>query len=509
MPNAKIISDLLLNITNDENANLEEIKQALGTFQFQDITEQSLLHILVCDKHNERECLNAIKILLQNEVNPNLEDTIGSNFIQTAIYTGYSELFIINIIQESLHYGLDVNHIDHDGNTIMHSLIKSYYYCDGLTNIYKLLCNNGFDSYKKNCDGETLIDLALSYKQNDKSIKSFIISFMKQTNYKLKNSDKQKLQNVNSLKLKNIEEITQIEKYGIILTKKNYETNPIIGREEELKKLMLILAQDKSCGIVVGNSGVGKTALVDELSYRIKTGKVPKFLKNKTILEINPNHLEAGTKYRGSFQEKLESLVKLCIKYDIILLINEIHTIYGSGSVENNDNDLSSMLKTYIDRFDLKVIGTTTIEEYEKYFSNDALKRRFNKINIDEPSNELLYKIISKVIYDKCIKDLVYFKDDNIKEEIINIIVKYTSKNHRCYNDIVNNPDLAISIVSNAFALAKFNDSQSIKLGYFIEAFEMCDRIYSSSKEKAVYELSKLKNNNKKEKSKIIKIKFN
>lgn len=179
------------------------------------------------------------------------------------------------------------------------------------------------------------------------------------------------------------------------------------------------------------------------------------------------------------------------------------------GSSKRKDNDMASMLKYYIDRTNLKVIGTTTEEEYDEFFSNDALKRRFEKIKVQEPTKEILYQIIDKVIGDYFITTGILFENDNIKSQIVRIILESTEKGHRVYNDIVNNPDLSISIVDKAFAFAQVYDSDFITPAHFIESFEYCDRIYDFSKNKAIAKLKKLDVNIVRPAGKILKMDFN
>ena len=173
------------------------------------------------------------------------------------------------------------------------------------------------------------------------------------------------------------------------------------------------------------------------------------------------------------------------------------------------DNDMASILKHYIDRTNLKVIGTTTEKEYDEFFSDDALKRRFEKIKVQEPTKEILYQIIDKIISDYFVTTGILFENDNIKSLIVSIILESTEKGHRVYNDIVNNPDLSISIIDKAFAFAQVYDSEFITPEHFIESFEYCDRIYDSSKSQAIAKLKKLDVNVSKPAERILKIDFN
>ena len=379
------------------------------------------------------------------------------------------------------------------------------------------MCSNGYDSSKIDHDGRNLIEAMIFQKQySDSQIERFKKLFnanlggKEQVKPTANNNVPNKVETpISVAQTLSEKEISELEKFGKVLNKKNYVVAPTIGREKELKNLMITLAQNKKRPLIVGESGVGKTALVEELVYRIKTGQVPKFLQDKIILEVNPAEVVAGCQYVGQFEENMTKLMKLCEKYDVIVFIDEIHTIYGIGSSKGKDNDMASILKHYIDRTNLKVIGTTTEKEYDEFFSDDALKRRFEKIKVQEPTKEILYQIIDKIISDYFVTTGILFENDNIKSLIVSIILESTEKGHRVYNDIVNNPDLSISIIDKAFAFAQVYDSEFITPEHFIESFEYCDRIYDSSKSQAIAKLKKLDVNVSKPAERILKIDFN
>ncbi|MDD6878958.1 MAG: AAA family ATPase [bacterium] len=518
------IRELLSKMTDDTNSNLRKIKKAFGSLEYTDEDNQSLLHILVDDKYDETKCFLAIKSLLQIGLNPNLEDAFNYNFIQTALYAGYSEEFILSIITEALKYNLNVNHVDSDKDTIMHTAIYSDDYLGEVEGIYELLCANGFDSSLEDHDARNLLEAMIFQKQYSREqIESFKKKFEDRYSKLYKDNQTTEVKtaavcNVQAKREVPVTEVTptlsdkdilELEKYGKVLNKKNYIVAPTIGREKELKNLMITLAQDKKRPLIVGESGVGKTAIVDELAYRIKTGQVPNFLQGKIILEVNPNDIVAGCQYVGMFEDNMTKLMKLCEKYDVIVFIDEIHTIYGIGSTNGKDNDMASMLKYYIDRSNLQVIGTTTEKEYQEFFSDDALKRRFEKIAVKEPTEDILYQIVDKVIGDYYVKSGISFENENIRTQIVNIILSATEKSHRVYNDMVNNPDLAISIVDKAFAFAKVYDSEFITSEHFIEGFEYCDRIYESTREQAISRLRSLDTSISKPVQRVLKIDFN
>lgn len=517
MLNINNIRELLSNMTQDINSNIKKLRKAFESLEYTDDDNQSLLHILVDNKYDEEKCFLAIQSLLKVGLSPNLEADFNYNFIQTALYAGYSEKFILNIINEALKYNLDVNHVDSDKDTIVHTAIYSDDYLGEVERIYELLCSNGYDSSKIDHDGRNLIEAMIFQKQySDSQIKRFKklyisnLSEKEQAKIIADNNIPNKIEtSIPVVQTLSEKKISELEKFGKVLNKKNYVVSPTIGRERELKNLMITLAQNKKRPLIVGESGVGKTALVEELVYRIKTGQVPRFLQGKIILEVNPSEVVAGCQYVGQFEENMTKLMKLCEKYDVIVFIDEIHTIYGIGSSKEKDSDMASMLKHYIDRTNLKVIGTTTEKEYDEFFSNDALKRRFEKIKVQEPTKEILYQIIDKVISDYFVTTGILFENDNIKSQIVSIILESTEKGHRVYNDIVNNPDLSISIVDKAFAFAQVYDSEFITPEHFIESFEYCDRIYETSRNQAIARLRNLNPDISKPTSRILKIDFN
>ena len=505
MLSKKDIRDLLKKMTDDMHSNVKKIKSVFGSIYYTDEENQSILHILVDDKYDEEKCFLAIKSLLQIGLSPNLEADFQYNFIQTALYTGYSEEFILNIINESLKYNLNINHVDADKDTIIHTAIYSDDYLGEVEGIYDLLCSNGYDCTKVCSEGRNLLEAMIFQKQySEEQIQRFKTKFEKRYS-----KIKQKAPVVSVTPTLSDEDILELEKYGKILNNKNYIVAPTIGREKELKNLMITLAQDKKRPLIVGESGVGKTSIVDELVYRIRTGQVPGFLQGKIIVEITPGDIVAGCEFVGRFEENMTKVMKLCERLDAIVFIDEIHTIYGTGASLKKNNDMAAMLKHYIDRSNLKVIGTTTEKEYEKYFSNDALKRRFEKITVKEPTEDILYQIVNKVIEDYYVKNGISFENENIRSKIVNIILSATEKSYRINNDIVNNPDLAISIVDKAFAFAKVYDSEFITAEHFIEGFECCDRIYESTKKQAIEKLKKLDTSITKPVQKILKIDFN
>ena len=289
-------------------------------------------------------------------------------------------------------------------------------------------------------------------------------------------------------------EIKKLSKYGQLLNLKEYKTSMAVGREKELKSLIITLAQDKTCPIIVGDSGVGKTAIVDELAYRIQNNDIPDFLQNQLILEVSPSEVVSGCKYVGMFEENMQELLDICKRHNILLFIDEIHEMYGIGSGDKKSLDMADIIKRYISRDNGRIIGTTTKEEYLKYFSNDALKRRFDKIEVEEPNKVVLMQIIEKVIEDFSNKNNIYFENENIENEIIKTIVDATSK-LKPYNDKLCNPDLSIKLIDKAFAYAKVDNSKFITKEHFISSFEDTKWLYDSTIKSAVNRLQNIQEN--------------
>ncbi|MBQ7192815.1 MAG: ATP-dependent Clp protease ATP-binding subunit [Synergistaceae bacterium] len=181
-----------------------------------------------------------------------------------------------------------------------------------------------------------------------------------------------------------------LDNLGTDLTEraKNGELDPVIGREKEIRRLMQVLCRrTKSNPVLIGDPGVGKTAIVEGLARRITSGTIPEPLRDKRIIQLNMGTLVAGTKYRGEFEERLRRIVKELTdsKGDVILFVDEVHTIIGAGNSEGS-TDAANILKPELSRGAFQLIGATTQDEYRKYVERDAaLERRFQPVQVDEP----------------------------------------------------------------------------------------------------------------------------
>ncbi|PJA00810.1 MAG: hypothetical protein COX78_00125, partial [Candidatus Levybacteria bacterium CG_4_10_14_0_2_um_filter_35_8] len=189
-----------------------------------------------------------------------------------------------------------------------------------------------------------------------------------------------------------------LEQFGIDLTEqaKNGELDPITGRDREVERLThILLRRTKNNPIIIGEAGVGKTAIVEGLAQNIITGKAPKDLADKKIIQLDLSSLVAGASHRGEFEERLRSVIKETqAAGNIILFIDEIHSIIGAGDTEGA-LDASNIIKPFLARGQLQIIGTTTTAEFRKYFEKDkAFERRFQPVIADEPSEEAAIEML-------------------------------------------------------------------------------------------------------------------
>ncbi len=230
-----------------------------------------------------------------------------------------------------------------------------------------------------------------------------------------------------SSKKKNGKKKLMVEEFGVDLTKKafNNELDPVVGRDEELKRMMEILCRrGKNNPLLIGEAGVGKTALVEELARLIVQDKVPEKLKNKRIISVSIASLVSGTKYRGEFEERVTKMLKeLETSDDVLLFIDEIHTVMGAGGAEGAI-DAANIFKPALARGKIRLIGATTTDEYKQTIEKDrAMDRRFQTIFIYEPNYNQVYDILEKLrpIYES-------YHNVKINDEELRLIIKLADK---------------------------------------------------------------------------------
>jgi len=327
--------------------------------------------------------------------------------------------------------------LSHQYISTEHVILASLKEKNSLSNIFKKIDLN-YEDYKNTIknninkdDNNILISytpllkriLMSSVKNNKVTFKNLIIKIIEEPNSLA--TALMNLMNVDVNKLYNLIKNETTIKYGINLNKE--KSNDILfGREKELNSLIEVLCRkNKNNAILIGEAGVGKTALVELLAQKIENNEVPDELKNKEIISISMSSLVSGTRYRGEFEEKIENLINSFENNDkYILFIDEIHTILGAGASEGAI-DAANIFKPYLARNKLKCIGATTLNEYNNSIKKDnALNRRFQTILIKEPDSLETEKILlhSKKYYEKFHN--VKINKNNIKE-IINLSNKY------------------------------------------------------------------------------------
>ena len=254
-----------------------------------------------------------------------------------------------------------------------------------------------------------------------------------------------------------------VEDFAVNLNKKivGNEVDPVIGRDDEIKSLIEILCRrGKNNPLLIGEAGVGKTAIVEELARRIVEGNVPKPLKGKTILSLPMASLVAGTKYRGEFEERVSKILKeLEENDDIIVFIDEVHTIVGAGGAEGAI-DASNIIKPALARGKIQLIGATTTYEYHNFIEKDkALNRRFQIIMIEEPTKDKTKEILKKL---KPLYEAYHFV--SISDDIIDLIVELSSTYIYEYYQPDKSIDILDEVCTKASLLESKNDTELLKI---------------------------------------------
>lgn len=282
-----------------------------------------------------------------------------------------------------------------------------------------------------------------------------------------------------------MEEISMLERYGENLTNKEYITDPAIGRDNEIKQVILTLLTPEKSALLVGKPGIGKTAIVEGLAYRIIKGYVPDVLLNYQIIKINISSLLGSTMNNGESESRIDLLVReLSTKKDTIVFIDETHLLVN----KDGGMDFANMLKAGLDRGTIKMIGATTTEEYEHYILRDrAFLRRFQKIEVLEADKDTTVQIllgtlpkIEKTTGVKC--EYTTF----VKEKIMRFIVEMTDEYKRVYEIASRYPDICLTIISNAFTFALYDNKKVVTLKHFYKAICNARNIYEDARKKEI-----------------------
>ncbi|HIQ90490.1 MAG TPA: ATP-dependent Clp protease ATP-binding subunit [Candidatus Coprosoma intestinipullorum] len=276
-----------------------------------------------------------------------------------------------------------------------------------------------------------------------------------------------------------------ITNYCEDLTAKEYVTNPAIAREDEIKKTMLVLLTPDKSALLIGKAGIGKTAIVEGIAYKIQRGDVPNALKGYHIEKINSSSMLGSMTVNGK-KESVTNLLVAELKRapKTILFIDEVHTLIGGS--KDGPMDLANILKPALDRGDIKAIGATTTIEYETYIVRDrAFLRRFDRIEVLEPSRDATIQIlmgtIPKIEHSTGIKMI---KNHYIATLLVESIVDATSEYKRVYGLSAMYPDVSLSVLSGAFSNALFENRQEVDIIDVYTAIRDSKRIYPDSRVK-------------------------
>ena len=280
-----------------------------------------------------------------------------------------------------------------------------------------------------------------------------------------------------------------LERYGEDLTKKTYITNPAIARDEEIRQLMLVLLTPDKSAVLTGKAGIGKTAIVEGLSYKIQNNDVPEALKGYTIVDIATSSLLGESVSDGERDSRIQLLVQEVMKEEkIILFIDEIHTLMGAGAKSGSSLDFANILKPALARGNVKLIGATTTEEYERYMIRDrAFIRRFEKIEIAEPDQPTTVKIMMGTIPKMEKQTGVKFNYTHyIIERIVTFLVQMTSEYKRYYEVSSRYPDISLALLQKVFSYALFDNGKEIKMKHVWQAVKNCNTIYPDTLTKEI-----------------------
>ena len=278
--------------------------------------------------------------------------------------------------------------------------------------------------------------------------------------------------------------ISILENYGENFQEKDYITNPAIGRDEQIKQLILILLTPDKSAILLGKPGVGKTATVEGLAYRIQKGLVPDKLKDYQVIKVNTSALLGVDPVTG--EAKIQTLIdEIKDKSKLILFIDEIHTLIGS---RDDAMDFANMFKPAVDRGDIKVIGATTTEEYERYILRDkAFVRRFQKVEINEPTREENIEILMGTLPKIEVRTGAKMKyTPFIKRRMMEFITDITSEYKRIYEIGSRYPDVSLTLVQEAFSNALFDNRFEVDVMDFKAAILNSKNIYQDVIRKAM-----------------------
>ncbi len=270
--------------------------------------------------------------------------------------------------------------------------------------------------------------------------------------------------------------ISIIETYGEDFSEKEFITNPAIGREKEIKEAVLVLLTPDKSVILTGKPGVGKTAIVEGIAYRIQIGNIPNALKDYRVVKINTSALLGIDPVTG--ESKIQNLIDELKRYkNLILFIDEIHTLMGA---KGDALDFANMFKPGLDRGDIKVIGATTSEEYERFILRDkAFTRRFQRVNVEEPDRNETIRIVVGTIPKIEKRTGVKMKySPFVRQKIAEFLTDLTSEFRRIYEIGSRYPDIVLTLMQESFSYAVFDNRNYVNILDVRKAVENTKNVY-------------------------------
>lgn len=282
--------------------------------------------------------------------------------------------------------------------------------------------------------------------------------------------------------------VSILERYGQELTERDYITDPSIGRDEEIKQVIMTLLTPEKSALLVGKAGVGKTSIVEGVAYRIKNHLVPNALLGYKIYKLNVTSLLGKTESNGQIESRVDLLVKeLASKPKTIVFLDETHVLVNKNGGESGI-DFANMFKAGLDRGEIKMIGATTDEEYESYILKDrAFLRRFQKIDVAEADQETCVKILMGTYPKIEAKTGVHFEYTSyVIERIMRFIVDMTDEYKRVYEISSRYPDICLTILSNAFTYALFDNENVCRIKHIYKAVCNARNVYEDAKKKSI-----------------------
>lgn len=281
---------------------------------------------------------------------------------------------------------------------------------------------------------------------------------------------------------------SMIKMYGEVLTDKEYVTNPAIARDEEINKMILALITPDKSALLVGKPGIGKTALVEGLAYRIHNNAVPAAIAGWRIIKINIPALLGKINVNGTEVSKLQLLINEIDKVEkTILFIDEVHLLVSKNGT-SLDLDFANMLKPYLDRGRILMIGATTSQEYETYILRDrAFVRRFIKIDIAELTGDNVVKVLLGTVpkFEKKMGVKLNYSEFQ-QERLFEWVVRNTVEENRIYEVQNRYPDICLTIISSAFSYALFENEGEVRIKHFYLAMKNTNTIYPDRIQKAL-----------------------